>query len=71
MEQYKRRIYHTTQIKFTYNTNRIEDSKLLEEQIRYIYETNTLFTEDGKNTTNIDDIIATTNHFQCFDCMIK
>lgn len=64
-------IYHKTQIKFTYNTNRIEGSKLSEEQTRYIFETNTLFTEEGENNTNIDDIIETVNHFQCFDYMLK
>lgn len=63
-------IYHKTQIKLTYNTNRIEGSKLSEEQTRYIYETNTLFTEDGSNTTNIDDIIETVNHFHCFDYLL-
>ncbi len=63
-------IYHKTQIKLTYNTNRIEGSKLSEEQTRYIYETNTLFTENRENTTNIDDIIETVNHFQCFDYML-
>ncbi|MFV0540049.1 MAG: Fic family protein [Aestuariibaculum sp.] len=63
-------IYHKTQIKLTYNTNRIEGSKLSEEQTRYIYETNTLFTENGENTANIDDIIETVNHFQCFDYML-
>lgn len=64
-------IYHKTQIKLTYNTNRIEGSKLSEEQTRYIYETNTLFTEEGENTANIDDIIETVNHFYCFDYMLK
>ena len=64
-------IYHKTQIRLTYNTNRIEGSKLSEEQTRYIYETNTLFTEKGTNTANIDDIIETVNHFQCFDYMLK
>lgn len=64
-------IYHQTQIKLTYNTNRIEGSKLSEEQTRYIYETNTLFTEKGTETTNIDDIIETVNHFSCFDYMLK
>lgn len=64
-------IYHKTQIRLTYNTNRIEGSKLSEEQTRYIYETNTLFTEKGVNTVNIDDIIETVNHFQCFDYMLQ
>ncbi len=63
-------IYHKTQIKLTYNTNRIEGSKLSEEQTRYIYETNTFFTEDGENATNIDDILETVNHFNCFDYML-
>ena len=64
-------IYHKTQIKLTYNTNRIEGSKLTEEQTRYIYETNTLFTENEAEATNIDDIIETLNHFRCFDYMLK
>lgn len=36
-------IYHHTQIKLAYNTNRIEGSKLSEKQTRYIYERNTIF----------------------------
>ncbi len=64
-------IYHKTQIKLTYNTNRIEGSKLSEEQTRYIYETNTLFAEKEEGTTNIDDIIETVNHFHCFDYMLQ
>ena len=52
-------IYHQTQIKLAYNTNRIEGSKLSEDQTRYIYETNTIFTEDGETTVNTDDIIET------------
>ncbi len=64
-------IYHKTQIKLTYNTNRIEGSKLSEEQTRYIYETNTLFTEKNEETANIDDIMETVNHFHCFDYMLK
>jgi Fic family protein len=69
--KHKGGIYHKTQIKLTYNTNRIEGSKLSEEQTRYIYETNTLFTEDGSNATNIDDIIETVNHFHCFDYLLE
>ncbi len=69
--QLKGGIYHKTQIKLTYNTNRIEGSKLTEEQTRYIYETNTLFTEEGTNATNIDDIIETVNHFECFDYLLE
>ncbi len=63
-------IYHQTQVKFAYNTNRIEGSKLSEEQTRYIYETNTIFLGNGETTANVDDIIETVNHFSCFDYML-
>ena len=63
-------IYHQTQINFAYNTNRIEGSKLSEQQTRYIYETNTIFIEDGEKTANVDDIVETVNHFSCFDYLL-
>jgi len=63
-------IYHQTQIKLAYNSNRIEGSKLSEEQTRYIFETNTIFLENGETTANVDDIVETVNHFTCFDYML-
>ncbi|MDR3243243.1 MAG: Fic family protein [Elusimicrobiota bacterium] len=62
-------LYHQTQIKLCYNSNRIEGSRLSEEQTRYIFETNTINTTPD-NTANIDDIIETVNHFACFDYML-
>ena len=62
-------LYHQTQIKLAYNSNRIEGSILSEEQTRYIYETNTI-AMPKEEATPIDDIIETINHFQCFDYMI-
>ena len=62
-------LYHQTQIKLCYNTNRIEGSKLTEEQTRYIFETNTILFDQNK-TANVDDIIETVNHFICFDYML-
>lgn len=61
-------IYHHTQIKFTYNTNRIEGSKLTEEETRFIFETNTLLGD--KKIQNVDDIVETANHFYLFDYML-
>lgn len=61
-------IYHQTQIKLAYNSNHIEGSQLSEDQTRYIYETNTIGFEH--EPANIDDIMETINHFQCFDYMI-
>lgn len=65
----KGNLYHYTQIRFAYNTNRIEGSKLSEEETRYIYETNTLM--HNKLSTNVDDIIETANHFYLFDLMLN
>jgi Fic family protein len=62
-------LYHHTQVKLAYNSNRIEGSKLSEDQTRYIYETNTILTEK-EETASVDDIIETINHFQCFDYML-
>ena len=62
-------LYHQTQIKLCYNSNRIEGSKLTEDQTRYIFETNTL-NIDPNETANVDDIIETVNHFICFDYML-
>ena len=61
-------IYHQTQVKLAYNSNHMEGSKLTEDQTRYIYETNTIGL--GKEPANIDDIIETVNHFQCFDYIL-
>jgi len=66
----KGNLYHFTQIEFAYNTNHIEGSTLTEEQTRYIYETNTLLTEEGNATTKIDDIIEMSNHFKLVDYML-
>lgn len=61
-------IYHRTQIDLTYNSNRIEGSKLTHDQTRYIFETNTIGTSE--ESVNVDDIIETTNHFRCIDLII-
>ncbi len=61
-------IYHRTQIDLTYNSNRIEGSKLTHDQTRYIFETNTIGA--SKESVNIDDIIETMNHFRCIDLII-
>ena len=63
-------LYHYTQVKFSFNSNRIEGSQLTEDQTRYIYETYTISTGDNK-TANVNDIIETVNHFSCFDYLLK
>ena len=61
-------IYHRTQIDLTYNSNRIEGSRLTHDQTRYIFETNTIGA--SRESINVDDIIETTNHFRCIDLII-
>lgn len=61
-------IYHRTQIDLTYNSNRIEGSKLSQDQTRYIFDTNTIGISE--TSINVDDIIETTNHFLCIDLII-
>lgn len=68
-EGIKDRLYHITQIKFSYNSNHIEGSTLTEEQTRYIYQTNSLIS-DKDEIIKIDDIIETLNHFKAFDYIL-
>lgn len=61
-------IYHKVQIELTYNSNRIEGSKLTQDQTRYIFETNTIGADSS--SVNVDDIVETANHFRCIDLII-
>jgi len=67
--RFKGGIYHRTQIDLTYNSNRMEGSRLTHDQTRIIFETNTI----GISTENInvDDVIETNNHFRCIDLIIE
>lgn len=62
-------LYHKTQVNLAYNSNRIEGSKLTEEQTRCIFETRTIgFKEE--DALPVDDIIETSNHFVAFDYLL-
>ena len=63
-------LYHKTQVNLAYNSNRIEGSKLTEEQTRYIFETRTIGFKD-QEAVPVDDIIETSNHFVAFDSMLE
>jgi len=62
-------LYHKTQVNFAYNSNRIEGSKLTEEQTRCIFETRTIGFRD-EEAVPVDDIIETSNHFAAFDYLL-
>ena len=61
-------LYYYTQIHFAYNSNRIEGSKLTEEETRLLFETNTLI---DSQSTSVDDIFETANHFHLFNVMLE
>ena len=62
-------IYDITQKRFAYNSNKMEGSRLTEEQTSFIYETKTIANIDGTGI-KIDDLVETTNHFKCFDYIL-
>ena len=59
----KGNLYQYTQVSFAYNSNKIEGNELTEEQIRYIYELNSILV-DGQVVIKVDDIFETVNHFK-------
>ena len=61
-------LYHETQVRLTYNSNRIEGSRLTEDQTRLIFETRTIGA--GGADIPVDDIIETANHFRAVDYVI-
>ena len=67
-QQRKGGIYNKVQVDLTYNSNRIEGSRLTHDQTRYIFETNTIGFENG--AVNVDHVVETANHFQCIDMVI-
>lgn len=60
-------LYHELQVRMTYNSNRIEGSRINEDQTRLIFETNTVDVCEG---IPVDDIIETVNHFRAIDYVI-
>lgn len=66
--KYSGGIYHKTQIDLTYNSNHMEGSCLTHDQTRYIFETNTIDSEN--RLLKVDDVIETVNHFRCIDKII-
>ena len=62
-------LYNKTQVNLTYNSNRIEGSRLTEEQTRSVFETRTIGFKD-EEAVPIDDIIETSNHFVAFGYLL-
>ncbi|WP_154888122.1 Fic family protein [Longibaculum muris] len=67
---FKGNIYHWTQVSFSYHSNKIEGSRLTEEQTEMIFETNSFITK-ANEAIQMDDLIESMNHFKLFDYMLK
>lgn len=67
--KFKGNIYHYSQIKFSYNSNKIEGSRLTEEQTESIFDTES-FIPKSEDLVKLDDLIELKNHFRLFDYML-
>lgn len=65
-------IYYWTQIQFAYNSNRMEGSKISEDQTETLFDTRKIILSklDDSETLEVDDIIESLNHFKCFDYVL-
>lgn len=62
-------LYHKVQIQMAYHSNRMEGSRLTEEQTRQMFETHTILAEHA--VLYVDDIVQTQNHFGAFDFLLN
>ncbi len=67
--KFKGNIYHFSQINFSYNSNKIEGSRLTEEQTEAIFDTAS-YIPKSDNLIKLDDLIESKNHFKLFDYII-
>ena len=64
--KFKGNIYHYSQVNFAYNSNKIEGSRLTEDETEEIFETNS-FIPKSDDAIKLDDLIEMKNHFKLFD----
>ena len=62
-------LYYASQVYFTYNSNKMEGSRLSEEQMASIFETAS-FVANKNDEILIDDVIELRNHFLLFDYVL-
>jgi len=67
--KFKGNIYHYSQVNFSYNSNKIEGSRLTSEQTEAIFDTAS-FVPKSNDLIKLDDLIESKNHFKLFDYML-
>lgn len=69
MNHFKGNLYHFFQVNFAYNSNKIEGSKLTEDQTEAIFDTHS-FILNKDDLIKLDDLLEVKNHFKLFDYML-
>lgn len=67
--KFKGNIYHYSQVNFSYNSNKIEGSRLTSDQTEAIFDTLS-FIPRNDDLIKLDDLIESKNHFKLFDYML-
>lgn len=69
MSHFKGNLYRFSQVNFAYNSNKIEGSKLTEDQTEAIFDTHS-FIPKTDDLIKLDDLLEVKNHFKLFDYML-
>lgn len=67
--KFKGNIYHYSQVNFSYNSNKIEGSRLTSEQTEAIFDRSS-FIPKSDDLIKLDDLTESKNHFKLFDYML-
>ena len=66
---FKGNIYHYSQVNFSYNSNKIEGSRLTSDQTEAIFDTSS-FIPKSDDLIKFDDLTDSKNHFKLFDYIL-
>ena len=67
--KFKGNIYHYSQVNFSYNSNKIEGSRLTSDQTEAIFDTSS-FIPKSDDLIKLDDLTESKNHFKLFDYIL-
>jgi Fic family protein len=68
-DRFEGNIYYYSQVNFSYNSNKIEGSRLTSDQTEAIFDTSS-FIPKSNDLIELDDLIEVKNHFKLFDYML-
>ena len=67
--KFKGNIYHYSQVNFSYNSNKLEGSRLTIDQVKSIFDTSS-FISKSNYLIKLDDLTESKNHFKLFDYIL-